>query len=48
MKQELLSVHVKPAEGEKCERCWIVTPEVGQDEHHPTLCRRCASVVQSL
>ncbi|MDF2671355.1 MAG: ileS [Paenibacillus sp.] len=48
MKQDLLSVHVKPAEGEKCERCWIVTPEVGQDEHHPTLCRRCASVVQSL
>ncbi|WNQ13532.1 isoleucine--tRNA ligase [Paenibacillus aurantius] len=43
-----LAVKVVPAEGEKCERCWIVTPEVGQVEEHPTLCKRCASVVAQL
>lgn len=42
---EGLKVVVEPADGEKCERCWIITPEVGQVEEHPTLCPRCASVV---
>jgi isoleucyl-tRNA synthetase len=41
-----LSVQVKVAEGEKCERCWIVTPEVGHDHDHPTLCKRCAEVIK--
>lgn len=48
VKLESVSVLVEPAEGEKCERCWIVTPEVGKDESHPTLCPRCASVVKTL
>ncbi len=43
---EGLAVAVKPADGEKCERCWIITPEVGSDADHPTLCSRCASVVK--
>ncbi|MGQ9366959.1 isoleucine--tRNA ligase [Azospirillum sp. ST 5-10] len=34
-----------PAEGEKCERCWKVLPEVGSDPAHPTLCHRCADAV---
>ncbi|GBQ23110.1 isoleucyl-tRNA synthetase [Acetobacter estunensis NRIC 0472] len=33
------------ADGAKCERCWKVLPEVGQDSAHPTLCVRCADVV---
>lgn len=41
-----LSVRIAVAEGEKCERCWIVTPEVGHDETHATLCKRCAEVVR--
>ncbi|WP_218090619.1 isoleucine--tRNA ligase [Paenibacillus solanacearum] len=41
------SVKVTVAEGEKCERCWIVTPEVGHDEAHSTLCKRCAGVIKS-
>jgi isoleucyl-tRNA synthetase len=48
VKLELVSVSVKQAEGEKCERCWNVTPEVGEDKEHPALCRRCSSVVQLL
>jgi len=38
-------VRVSPAPGEKCERCWIISPEVGQNPVHPTLCRRCLEVV---
>lgn len=40
-----VAVQVVVADGEKCERCWIVTPEVGQSKEHPTLCARCSSVV---
>ncbi|MFC5450166.1 isoleucine--tRNA ligase [Paenibacillus aestuarii] len=39
------AIVVAVAEGEKCERCWIVTPEVGQSKEHPTLCVRCNDVV---
>lgn len=45
VKFETIAVMVEQAAGEKCERCWIVTPEVGQDEAHPSICPRCASVV---
>jgi isoleucyl-tRNA synthetase len=41
-----LSVQVKIAEGEKCERCWNVTKDVGLDADHPTLCKRCAEVIK--
>ncbi len=37
---------VKEAGGEKCERCWIHDHTVGQNSGHPTLCARCASVVE--
>jgi len=40
-----IAVEVKVAKGDKCERCWIVTPEVGQNEHYPTLCARCSQVI---
>ncbi len=39
------SVEVSKAEGEKCERCWIFSGDVGQDDKHETLCARCAKVV---
>ncbi|MBP1156261.1 MULTISPECIES: isoleucine--tRNA ligase [unclassified Paenibacillus] len=42
-----MSVNIEVAEGEKCERCWIVTPEVGHNETHPTLCKRCSEVMVS-
>ncbi|MFY4773796.1 isoleucine--tRNA ligase [Metabacillus sp. RGM 3146] len=37
---------IEKAEGETCERCWIVTKEVGENPEHPTLCHRCASIVE--
>jgi isoleucyl-tRNA synthetase len=33
------------ASGEKCERCWCYSESVGQNSKHPTLCDRCAKVV---
>ncbi len=41
-----LKVLVRQAAGEKCERCWIVTPEVGAIAEHPTLCPKCAEQIQ--
>lgn len=43
---DTVKIVITPAEGETCDRCWIVTPEVGQVEEHPTLCQRCASIVK--
>ena len=39
-------IEVKKAEGEKCERCWIYDESVGQNHSHPTLCHRCAQVIE--
>lgn len=43
---ETLLVEVSPAEGEKCERCWMISPTVGENKNHPTLCSRCAPIVE--
>ncbi|WP_050614705.1 isoleucine--tRNA ligase [Bacillus testis] len=43
---ENCAIVVSKADGETCERCWNVSEAVGQDEEHPTLCPRCASVVK--
>ena len=43
-----LAVGVAKAEGEKCERCWIYSTELGQDAAHPTLCPRCTAVMKEL
>jgi len=41
-------VTVSRASGHKCERCWVYSETVGDCEEHPTLCHRCADVVQEL
>ncbi|QQZ08015.1 isoleucine--tRNA ligase [Heyndrickxia vini] len=46
LKLEHAAILVEKADGETCERCWVVTPDVGKVEEHPTLCPRCASVVK--
>ncbi|MET0488479.1 MAG: zinc finger domain-containing protein [Candidatus Rokuibacteriota bacterium] len=35
------------APGDKCERCWTRSPEVGRDAEHPTLCDRCVAVLRA-
>lgn len=43
-----LRIAVRPAPGEKCERCWTISTTVGQDSEHPAACKRCAQVVREL
>lgn len=38
-----LDVKVDAAEGEKCERCWHYTTDVGADTRYPGACLRCAA-----
>ena len=40
-----LVIGIDRAPGDKCERCWTRTEEVGRDTGHPTLCGRCVRVV---
>ncbi len=43
-----VEIAVTPAPGSKCERCWTISTSVGEDQEHPALCARCASVVRQL
>ncbi len=36
-----LEIKIEKAEGEKCERCWVISKTVGENSEHPTLCSRC-------
>ncbi|MBO0726729.1 MAG: isoleucine--tRNA ligase [Blastocatellia bacterium] len=38
-----LGVKVEAAGGEKCERCWHYTTDVGANPRYPGACRRCAA-----
>ncbi|RHW36479.1 isoleucine--tRNA ligase [Neobacillus notoginsengisoli] len=46
LKLETASIVVTKAEGETCDRCWVVSKEVGSNPEYPTICPRCASVVK--
>jgi isoleucyl-tRNA synthetase len=38
---ETLGIGVAEAEGEKCDRCWNYSTQVGHSAEHPLLCERC-------
>jgi isoleucyl-tRNA synthetase len=40
-------ISVSKAEGSKCERCWKYDTQVGADKNHPTVCARCAAVLNA-
>jgi isoleucyl-tRNA synthetase len=40
-----LKVQVNRARGDKCERCWKYTEDVGSNPEFPTVCAACASVL---
>lgn len=46
--QDVSTIQANIAAGKKCARCWIVKTDVGQHIVHPTLCTRCAEVVEIL
>jgi isoleucyl-tRNA synthetase len=41
-------VQAKPANGNKCERCWRFTEDVGNNADYPTVCLRCADALQAI
>ena len=43
-----LKVKVSPSTDHKCERCWIHDETVGQDNSHPTICKRCLDVLDEI
>jgi isoleucyl-tRNA synthetase len=42
---EEIAVRVERAEGETCERCWVVSTSLGENNHHPGLCPECTETV---
>jgi isoleucyl-tRNA synthetase len=40
-----VTVEVHSAEGDKCPRCWMWSPEIGSSQDYPEICPRCASVM---
>jgi len=45
---EEVSVRVSRAEGEKCQRCWNYSTQVGTSSEYPGFCRRCEDVVRQI
>ena len=41
-----ITVRIARAVGEKCERCWHYETDIGQHAAHPTVCGRCAAVLE--
>ncbi len=45
---EKLFIKVKVSGSDKCDRCWNYRKEVGKIEKYPTLCNRCAEVIEEV
>jgi isoleucyl-tRNA synthetase len=43
-----LGVLVERAHGEKCERCWNFTTDVGADARFPGACLRCVGNLEQM
>ena len=43
-----LTIEVKEAPGQKCERCWNYSTHVGEDKNYPTVCERCSAVLAEI
>jgi isoleucyl-tRNA synthetase len=44
--EKQFSVRVGKSNNKKCERCWKYLDNVGDDDNHPNICGRCASVIK--
>ena len=45
---EALSVKIEKALGQKCERCWNFSEQVGNDPRYPTVCERCSAALKEI
>src|SRR5690625_2124438 len=40
-----VDIAVEKHPGGTCDRCWVISETVGEDEQHPDICSRCADIV---
>ncbi|MEB3303191.1 MAG: isoleucine--tRNA ligase [Cyanobacteriota bacterium] len=45
-REDGVSIRISRAEGQKCERCWHYSSDIGTHQSHPTLCGRCVGVLE--
>ena len=43
-----LYIGVEPAQGDKCERCWVHDTTVGSHSAQPTICQRCMEALEQI
>jgi len=43
-----LKIKVAPSQQSKCERCWVHDPTIGDDIHHPGICKRCLEALTEM
>ena len=43
-----VSIKVRRADGQKCERCWNYSTHVGESERYPTVCERCVAALEEI
>jgi isoleucyl-tRNA synthetase len=43
-----LFINVRVSDSNKCDRCWNYRKEVGKVDKYPTLCNRCATVIEEV
>jgi isoleucyl-tRNA synthetase len=48
LETENLKVAVVRADGEKCQRCWNYSTDVGKDSKFPSVCSRCSGVLKEI
>jgi len=45
---DFLEVRVFPASGNKCDRCWNYSADIGVNTRFPTVCSRCVAALEEL
>jgi isoleucyl-tRNA synthetase len=45
---EGLHILVSRSAGQKCQRCWVYDPKVGQSATHPSVCPRCLAALEAI
>ncbi|MCM3873457.1 MAG: isoleucine--tRNA ligase [Pyrinomonadaceae bacterium] len=41
-------IKIRPAAGEKCERCWNYSTRVGESARYPSVCERCVTALEEI
>jgi len=41
-------VKIEKAAGQKCDRCWNFSEQVGKDQRYPTVCERCSAALKEI